>query len=191
MLLVARILLKMIGFQGNVKTKKKAGDKMNTGESLITIAAMMLLSLTVLSVNNNLLSTDTVLMETKFGVLAVSLATSVIEEANKKPFDEAGIDDAISDITSLTDPDNLGPSGGETYPDYDDFDDYNGYTKHISNLPSAEFDISCQVCYVNPAKPDSAANIKTWHKKITVNVTSPSSRDTFNLSSVYSYWYFR
>lgn len=164
---------------------------MNTGESLITIAAMMLLSLTVLSVNNNLLNTDTVLLETKFGVLAVSLATSIIEEANKKPFDEAGVDDAISDSSKLTTPNLLGPSTGETYPDYDDFDDFNGYTRHISNLPSAEFDVSCKVCYVKPAKPDSAAHTRTWHKKITVNVTSPSSRDTFSLSSVYSYWYFR
>lgn len=164
---------------------------MNTGESLITIAAMMLLALTVLRVNNNLLSTDTVLLETKFGVLAVSLATSIMEEANKKPFDEAGVDDAISNINVLTVPAALGPSSGETYTNFDDFDDFNGFTKHISNLPSAEFDVSCQVCYINPASPDLKSNTRTWHKKITVNVTSPSSTDTFRLSSIYSYWYFR
>jgi hypothetical protein len=164
---------------------------MNTGESLITIAAMMLLSLTVLRVNSNLIGTDSVLLETKFGVLAVSLATSIIEEANKKPFDEAGVDDAIDNITLLTDASGLGPTSGETYPDFDDFDDFNKYTRQVTNLPSAEFDISCQVCYINPANPDVASGTKTWHKKITVNVSSPSTTDTFRLSSIYSYWYFR
>jgi hypothetical protein len=164
---------------------------MNTGQSLITIAAMLLLSLTVLRVNSSLLGTDTVLYDTKFGVLAVSLATSVIEEANKKPFDDAGIGDAISNLNSLTAPGSLGPSAGEVYPNFDDFDDFNGYTKHITDLPSAVFDVSCQVCYINPANPDVASGSRTWHKKITVTVTSPSMTDTFRLSSIYSYWYFR
>ena len=164
---------------------------MNTGQSLITIAAMLLLSLTVLRVNSSLLGTDTVLYDTKFGVLAVSLATSVIEEANKKPFDQVGVDDAISDINTLTAPGSLGPSGGETYPNFDDFDDFNGYSKHITDLPSAVFDVSCQVSYINPSTPDVTSGSRTWHKKITVTVTSPSMTDTFRLASIYSYWYFR
>ena len=164
---------------------------MNTGESLITIAAMMLLSLTVLRVNSNLIGTDTVLMETKFGVLAVSLATSVIEEANKKPFDEVGVEDAILNVSALTAPGSLKPETGETYPDFDDFDDFNGYTKLVTKLPSADFNISCQVSYINPSNPNVTSGIRTWHKKITVNVSSPSTTDTFRLSSIYSYWYFR
>ena len=164
---------------------------MNTGESLITIAAMLLLALTVLRVNNSLLTTDTVLLDTKFGVLAVSLATSVIEEANKKPFDQAGVSDAISNIAALTPPGSLGPTGGEKYPNFDDFDDFNGYKDTVTNLPSANFYVSCKVCYINPNNPDVTSGAATWHKKITVTVTSPSMTDTFRLSSIYSYWYFR
>jgi hypothetical protein len=164
---------------------------MNTGQSLITIGAMMLLALTVLRVNGSIMGTDTVLYNTKFGVLAVSLATSVIEEANKKCFDEADTADAVSNINLLTAPGSLGPSVGEKYPHFDDFDDFNGYKDTVTNLPSAVFDVSCQVCYVNPANPDVASASRTWHKKITVTVTSPSMTDTFRLSSIFSYWYFR
>ncbi len=169
---------------------------MNTGQSLITMGAMLLLSMTVQRVNNNLLSTDSILMNTKFGVLAVSLGTSIIEEANKKAFDLAGSDDAINDINLLTAPSGLGPAPGEVYPDYNDFDDYNGLHLTITNMPSAVFDIDCEVCYINPTNPDFKVNYKTWHKKITVKITSPNMgtdelRDTIKLSSVFSYWYFR
>ena len=164
---------------------------MNTGQSLITIGAMMLLALTVLRVNSSIMGTDTVLYNTKFGVLAVSLATSVIEEANKKCFDEADTADAVSKVDELTDPKNLGPSVGEVYPHFDDFDDFNGYKDTVTNMPSAVFDVSCQVCYIDPNNPDKDAGKRTWHKKITVTVTSPSMTDTFRLSSIFSYWYFR
>jgi len=164
---------------------------MNTGESLITIAAMLLLALTVLRVNSNILGTDTVLMDTKFGVLAVSLATSIIEEANKKSFDQADTADAVNDVNLLTAPASLGPSAGEVYPNFDDFDDFNGFKDTVTNLPSAVFNVSCQVCYINPTNPDVVSGSRTWHKKITVFVTSPSMTDTFKLASIYSYWYFR
>ena len=169
---------------------------MNTGQSLITIGAMMLLSITVLRVNNNLLSTNTTLMDTKFGVLAVSLGTSIIEEANKKAFDLAGSDDAIASIDLLTAPNGMGPAPGEVYPDYNDFDDFNGFVDTVSNLPSANFVISCSVYYIEPTNPDVKVNYRTWHKKIDVAITSPNmgnneDRDTVRLSSVFSYWYFR
>ena len=56
---------------------------MNTGQSLLSIGALFLLSLTVLRVNNSILTTDSVMQDTKFGILATSLATSLIEQARK------------------------------------------------------------------------------------------------------------
>jgi hypothetical protein len=135
-------------------------------------------------------------MDTKFGVLAVSLGTSLIEEASKKAFDLAGSDDAISNLSALTAPEGLGPAFGEFYPNYNDFDDYDGLLDTIDTMPSAKFVMACEVCYIDPANPDQKVNYRTWHKKLTVKITSPSmgndeSRDTIKLSSVFSYWYFR
>jgi hypothetical protein len=88
---------------------------MNSGHSMMAVGAMLLLSLTILGLNSRFLSTSNVLYNTKFGILAVSLGTSIIEEANSKAFDLAGADDAISDVNQLTSPGGLGPAGGETY----------------------------------------------------------------------------
>ena len=55
---------------------------------LITLAAMMLLSLIILRVSNTFLHTEDSLLDSKFGVLGISLATSMMEEATGKAFDE-------------------------------------------------------------------------------------------------------
>lgn len=160
---------------------------MNTGQMMITLAAMMLLALVILRVNNGFLSTNTVLMETKFGVLGVSLATSIIEDATGKAFDE---NSDSGTVTSLGDLSSLGPDG-EVYPNFDDFDDYKGLVYIDSTMPSAKFRIACDVVYINPAFPDSFSNSNTWHKKLTVVVTTPSSQDTIKMSTIFSYFYFR
>ena len=164
---------------------------MNTGQMMITLAAMMLLSLVILRVNNGFLSTNTVLMETKFGVLGVSLATSVIEEATGLAFDENTNGATVSSVGDLS---TLGPDG-EVYKDnvnpFDDFDDYEGLVYIDSTMPSARFRIACSVVYVNPAFPDSFSGTKTWHKKLTVMVTTASSQDTIEMSTIFRYFYFR
>lgn len=162
---------------------------MNTGQTLLSIGALILLSMMILRVNGSFLNTDTVVHETKFGVLATSLASSFIEEANKKNFDEVTITNSINDSTLLTS--NLGKETGESYSNFDDFDDYNGFDSTITDLPSATFHLHFTVSYVNSAYPDDPVNYRTWNKKMTVAVSSPFSRDTIKLSSVYSYFYFR
>jgi len=168
---------------------------MNLGQSMLTIGALMLLSIIMLGVNRNNLTTSTLLYDTKFGILATSLGTSIIEEANSKSFDLATADSADSNLNSLTSPYSLGPAPGEVYPNFNDVDDFNGFRDTIKNLPSAEYRIYCQVYYVDPFVygPDKKVNYRTWHKKVSVFVTSPTmndGKDTVKLSSIYSYWYF-
>ena len=178
---------------------------MNTGQSLFSIGALLLLSLTVLRVNNTILSSDVVMRDSKLGILGVSLATSLVEEANRKAFDAATAEDGIMDVNLLTSPYGLGPGSGEYYPDFNDFDDYNKFVKfdtiftvlNIGNTTIIDttryviFKDSCSVCYVEPTNIDGKIMSKTWHKKITVFVSSPSMIDTVKVSKVFSYWNFR
>lgn len=170
---------------------------MNSGHTMMSVGAMFLLSITILGINNKFLSTSTVLNNTKFGVLAVSLAASMIEEANGRNFDLAEVDDAITDLSQLTPPGSLGPANGETYPNFNDFDDYDELTKVDSIRNSAVFTTYCRVWYVSDSNPAVIVSTRTWHKRIDVFVTSPSmvnadnEQDTLKLSSVYSYWHFR
>lgn len=163
---------------------------MNTGQSLFSIGALLLLSLTILRVNNSILITDDILQDSKLGVLATSVATSLLEEASKKAFDAASADDAVLDLSALTSPYSLGHSSSETPETYNDFDDYNGYTK-LDTINTIDFKISCDVCYVAPGNLDGYSTSKTWHKKMTVTITSSLISDTLSFATVYSYWHFR
>ena len=180
---------------------------MSTGHTMLAVGAMMLLSVSILGINNKFLNTSTVLYNTKFGVLAVSLGASIIEEANGKAFDLAGSTDAIKFLSQLTPSSGLGPANGEVYPNFNDFDDFNGYHRtdsvKIAASPDAPlktfavFDIDCKVRYVSESNPATISSATTWHKRLDVSVTSPSMKnqnnkqDTIRLSSVYSYWKFR
>jgi hypothetical protein len=167
---------------------------MNTGQMLLALGAMILLSTTVLRVNNTFFTTDTVLDETKFNFLATSLGSSIIQEAKSKSFDKATDSASVSDVKFLTSAGDLGPDGGEKGKKksvFNDFDDFNGYQDIDSTMPSAPFWYSCKVVYVDENQPDAPSSSKTWNKMITVTITSPYMSDVVKISAVYSYWFFR
>jgi hypothetical protein len=158
---------------------------MNLGQSLFAIGALVLLSLNIMSVNTRILQTDDVALDSKIGVLGTSIGTSTIEDASKLAFDENTKDDGVSKLDQLTQ--NL---GAEVPGVLDDFDDYNGYVQKdtVFTIP---FTAVCKVNYINTNAPDVSTNNRTWHKKLTIRISTPFSRDTLEMSTIYSYWYFR
>lgn len=172
---------------------------MGTGQTMITMAAMTLLSLVVLNVNRNALNSTTGMAENKYNILAISLGTALIEEAFSKSFDQNTADDnLVEDLSELTL--TLGPGNTEyTRSDFNDFDDYNNFidsTSSDSTISSADFVIQSKVYYVDPNTSNrlTPVNYRTWHKKIDVFVSSPfinEGRDTVKLSKVFSHYYFR
>lgn len=159
----------------------------------MTLGAMMLLSVIMLRVNTANLANESIRDDAQYGVLATSIATSIIEEAQSKAFDEKTDTMNVTALTQLSSV--LGPETGETESTFDDFDDYNGFTKRDSTMPSAIFDISCQVVYVTADNIEGSTSNRTWNKKIIVTITRPVSADSSELalrtSSIFSYWYFR
>ena len=162
---------------------------MNTGQTMMTMGAMMLLSAVVLRVNTSNLNNESIRDQAQYGVLATSIATSIIEEAQSKSYDHFTDTNSVALLTQLSSA--LGPEGGETEETFNDFDDYDGFTKRDSTMPSAIFDIACEVVYVNPNDIQGFTSNRTWHKKINVTISSPFSPDTFRTASIFSYWYFR
>jgi len=170
---------------------------MNTGQMLISMAAMILLGTVILNVNRNSLSNTVKMDETKYELLAVSLGTAIIEEAFSKSFDEETADfnlvESLSDLSPT-----LGPEAGEyNRTDFDDFDDYNNYhgtTNGDSTFTSANMYFRCKVNYVDPDNSLDSVSNRTWHKKITVYVSSPFIADSTQdivLSKINSHYYFR
>ena len=164
---------------------------MNTGQMIMTMGAMILLSTIVLRVNTLNLTNESIRDQSQYGVLATSIATSIIEEAQSKAFDAQTDSNAVTSVLNLTPAGLLGPESGETYGTFNDIDDFNGYTRIDSTMPSAVFNISCEVMYIHPSNIKVKYNSQTWHKKINVTISSPFSPDTFRTSSIFSYWFFR
>lgn len=164
---------------------------MGTGQLLLTLGAMILLTFTIVNTNKSILSAGDIINSTKYGVLASSLAVSIVEEASGKAFDEASVSMGVSNVATMTADSKLGPETGETYATFDDFDDYNNLTKVDTTLTSARFTIKCKVYYVQDSAPATKVTSQTWHKTIEVMVSSPNMADTVKMSTIFSYWYYR
>ena len=170
---------------------------MNTGQMLITMGAMFLLSRIIRTVTQGYNRNNDVILDSKFDILAVSLATSIIEDANGLAFDEetVGGGNIVINTSQLSSP---GKESGEFYTtrdlnNFDDFDDFHGLSiaYNDTTLESAVFNIDCKVGYINDTNPDKFISSPTWYKKLDVLLSSPSMTDTIKMSTVISYFYFR
>ena len=161
---------------------------------VFALGAIFILSLIILNVNKRVLTTDDVMYDSNFGIIATSIATSIIEEASQKHFDELTDTSSVLSLSQLTSPANLGCEIGEDPSDsktFNDFDDFNGYTNTDTTILNEEFKVRCTVVYVNSNGLDSQTNNQTYHKKLTVFVSHPSMADTISQTTVFSYWTFR
>lgn len=160
---------------------------------ILTAGAMMLVSILVLTISSTQLTTQDSMQNAKFGILAISLGSSLLELASQKHFDEATTEDVATATNQLTLTKDFG-AGKEPgeYVDslhtYDDYDDFHNYTNVDSTMPSAFFEIHCTVDYVDPNVGGFISGTRTWHKMMTITITSPSMKDPVILRKVFSYW---
>lgn len=157
---------------------------MNTGQSLLSIGALMVFSLVSLNFNSTILNNTTVEVENKVYLTAFSLADDLIEEIRQKAFDAATVDFPTTNTASLTSPYGLGPRYDESYPNYNDIDDFNGFNKTVSAPHAEDYQVTCVVQYVDPDNPDYAVMTQTFYKRVTVTVTSPYLRNQVQLSQI-------
>jgi hypothetical protein len=184
---------------------------MNTGQTMLTIGALMLLGVSVMMTNRSSLQHGAIINQTEISLYAVSLAQAKIEEASGKAFDTWSSSDTLdmgSAITSLTQlSTTLGKEAGESYTsehvnNFDDFDDYNyfsgsnPYRLYVAGVDT--FRIQSTVFYVDTANPEAAVGTRTWHKRMIVKVwptvtpwggANPKP-DTVTMSYIYSYFWF-
>jgi len=165
---------------------------MNTGQTLITIAALALVVLTVLNFSKSSLNTQDNLIYNKEYILTTTAAQSLLEEISNKAFDEKIINGAIitnaSNFTSA-----LAPESGESYPNFDDIDDFNNFSKKDSIPDLGVFNFKVNINYVNDDLVYSASN--TYHKAVNIKVTNKNLKnpftgivDTISISTVFSQW---
>lgn len=181
---------------------------MGTGQMMLTILAMVLLSVVILTINRSFYQTNTTMAASRYNILGVAVANSIIEDATGMRFDEV-TSGAQNNVSVLTASGSLGLESGESASNrktFDDFDDYNAYkTNPRLDTVLVEgtnkriiFNTLCKVDYVNANSPGTPTASKTWHKRLSLLVYCPEIRDpqtlktdTIKVSTVFSYWYFR
>jgi hypothetical protein len=181
---------------------------MNGGQMMLTVGALVLLGVTILSVNSNNLQHGVILRQTETGVYAVSVATSYIQLASGMNFDEKTVNNAIpggttASTTNLTPKDSLGRNPGETANKentFNDFDDFNGFAK-VDTIPGVDmFTTLAKVYYINPTiSTENSVNGPTFFKRMDVKTFGTVGRgvytggvskeiDTIKLSYIFSYY---
>jgi hypothetical protein len=181
---------------------------MNTGQTLLTVCAMVLLATTVLTVNGNNLNQAAILRQTEIGLYAIGLATSYFEKASNLDFDNATVgNNKVYSTTELSTA--LGPDAGEIATKdstFNDFDDYNGFDVIGTDTTVDRFEVKASVYYLNGTAPYAkvatpyTTATTTWLKQMEVWVIPTVGRqavmggsntagiDTVNMKYIYSYY---
>ena len=159
---------------------------MSNSQSMLSLGALLLLSLISLRFNSSALENTTIETENKVYLTAFSLADDLIEEIKQKAFDAATVDFPTTNPSDLTPPSGLGHGSGEVYPNYNDIDDFNGFTKTISAPHAENYSVSSEVYYVSESDPNTKVMTQTFYKKVEVTVSSPYMRNPINLSFIFT-----
>jgi MSHA pilin protein MshD len=186
---------------------------MGSHQMVLSVLAMLLLSISVLTINRQTLTTNDTMMSSRYGLMALSLANTIIQDASGLAFDEKTVTQgsSVASVSQLTAPTALGLDTGESASNpntFDDFDDYNCYRTTpktdviivdatVTPNKTMTFYSLCKVDYVDGTNPSNVMTTQTWHKRLMVSVYSNDLQDpwtgqvdTLKLSTVYSYYYF-
>lgn len=148
---------------------------MTGNQMMLSIAAMILLSLLVLNVHSSATDKLIILYSNESVIEATAIAQALFEEIQTKAFDENTISIAAKQRNLLTPAYSLGKESGEVYyTDFDDIDDYNGFTDTDSANVMGEFDLAVLVYYVDETKPYDSSGLRTYMKCIEISISNES-----------------
>lgn len=178
---------------------------MGSGQIMLTIAALMLLSITILNMNKNLTQVDASLIQNKTRMEALSLISSYVEQTSQYVFDEAVADTMIKNpqLVDFTSPGLLGLESSD-YGVINDFDDFHGLTVSDTGKSGVVFNIHYEVEYVKlDGDKIVKSNSKEYHKRMTISIyddydaallfryeNGARVKDTLRISFVNSFWFY-
>ncbi|MBA4312909.1 MAG: hypothetical protein C0417_09790 [Chlorobiaceae bacterium] len=171
---------------------------MNTGQVLLVIAALTLLSIVALSVNSLIVSKTTTILQAEAYLAAVTIGQSMLDEIMVARFDSAVLGTKkvfpgqAAKFTPVTyfGPEVNGTSGNERTlvslpesPDtatiygasryYDDIDDYHCYKRYYYSEALGVFTVTDSIFYWLEGS-DATTSSQTFYKKILVTVRHPN-----------------
>lgn len=145
---------------------------MGTGQLISLMAAFVLLSRLLLSVNQTIITKNELVQESEATIYATTLAQAMIQEVSLKSFDQKTVTTSIFVADSLTPRTSLGVDVGEVFPKYNDLDDYGNYKRTTKNPRLGNFQTKVSVIYATTTGDSSGK--PTFYKKISVTVSDSS-----------------
>lgn len=173
---------------------------MNTGQTMLTIMALAMLSVITMTYYASVGQSGRTLAASNAGLTATTIATSFIERAQNTAFDEASdttaADMIIANPGLLTDPGALGLESDEdtlTVESFDDFDDFNNCSEdYHPGWMNETYRVQFKVFYVDPNNVNTISNIRTFVKRMDLTVwrvdANLPATDTVKMSTVYGYF---
>ncbi len=177
---------------------------MNTGQTLITLGALMFLTSAVLDLNRFIADNDISMTQNQYRMEALSLLNAYIKEASAQYFDEASTDpDADKRVADFIAPEYLGLDGNDN-GNIDDFDDYHSLTVNDTGMSGVPYQLNFEIDYVNlPADQITTSGSREYHKRMKISihdnyaqpliykwVNGLKVKDTLSVSYVKSYWFY-
>jgi hypothetical protein len=175
---------------------------MNTGQTIITIAAFVFLTTILLNFYGLVASTGDNIASGQDGILETTIATSYMELAQGLSYDEVtdSSDIALANPTALTAPAYLGPDAAteDSIQNFNDFDDFNGLT--VEKQPGGTnriYRTSFSVRYVDPTNVSNILSYRTFVKRMDLKTWrifpvagANEQLDTLRTSLIMGYFHF-
>jgi hypothetical protein len=161
---------------------------MNSGQQLLTIFAITLLTILAINVYRSSGSRSDTNLYDEAIITGTGIGQSMLNEVDSKAFDETTVLKSVSTPDSLTPPLSLGPDAGEVLStEYDDIDDYNNFVRTDSLSRLGVFKTSVKVYYIAKMSPSVKSSSPTFTKEIDIYVTNFSLPDTLKFNRIISY----
>ena len=156
---------------------------MGLGQTMLTAAVLILLTMLTISANRMLMESAQTSYESEATSMAGDLANSLLAEIGRKDFDANVTYDHYQNNAEFNAPGSFGPNASEAFafPDtstpyksiarYSDVDDYHNYQR-IANGPTINgFLLNVNIVYVSSSLPGVQASTPTYTKRVEVTVT--------------------
>lgn len=177
---------------------------MNTGQTLLTMGALMLICIIILNFNVTANSIGTSLDFNRFRLEGLSILTSHIEALSQYYFDECSTDTITPKrVSDFCQTHLLGFNNNDNNI-IDDIDDFHGLTVVDTGMSGVIYNVNFKVDYIIlQAGVITHSENRGYHKRVSLSVSdafdppliysmsgSNRVRDTLKVEVVISYWFF-
>ncbi len=176
---------------------------MNTGQTMLVIAAFALLATVTLAINATMIGTATTGLEMEANLNALSIGQALLDEIINRYFDENvtplpdgttrrvmnasgmtlsqffGADGVNETITGISGANGIIDSSRvyifQSQRKFDDVDDYHRwYKRWVWDDRLEWFKVSCTITYIAEENPNTTSASRTFQKRIDVHIENPS-----------------